>query len=125
MYIVVDWKPYKHGELVATSFSIWGSGLTEDVVAVTNESGEPILVGMMDPDAPPSTKENSWSATVTTPGSTSSYELWQLQKRRVDLRNEYLDHWEATVTTTGTGRPVDAIIAPCAPYAAPPHGLNQ
>ncbi|KAK0493703.1 hypothetical protein EDD18DRAFT_1107701 [Armillaria luteobubalina] len=33
------------------------------------------------------------------------------------------DH--STEKIMGTGRPVDAIITPVAPYAAPPHGLNR
>ncbi|KAK0492980.1 hypothetical protein EDD18DRAFT_1108582 [Armillaria luteobubalina] len=32
---------------------------------------------------------------------------------------------QATEKIMGTGRPVDAIITPVAPYAAPPHGLNR
>jgi len=55
----------------------------------------------------------------------SAYQLWQIQKAKRNLRQEYLDHWNATSTETGTGRPVDAIIAPCAPYVAPPHGQNK
>jgi amidase len=54
----------------------------------------------------------------------AAYELWQIQKARRDLRQEYLAHWAKTAEVTETGRPVDAIIAPCAAYAAPPHGLN-
>lgn len=50
--------------------------------------------------------------------------LWQLQKEKRILRKSYLDHWEATVAETGTGRPVDAIISPATAYPAPPHGLN-
>jgi len=58
------------------------------------------------------------------PGITA-YQLWQVQKQRRDLRKEYLDHWEATASQTGTGRPIDAIICPAAPFAAPPHGKNR
>jgi amidase len=54
----------------------------------------------------------------------SVYELWQHQKRKRDLRQQYLDLWAATESLTGTGRPVDAIICPVAPYAAPLHGRN-
>jgi amidase len=55
----------------------------------------------------------------------TAYQLWQIQKKKIDLRKEYLDHWEKTIEVTGTGRPVDAIIAPNAPNDAPPHGLNR
>jgi amidase len=54
----------------------------------------------------------------------TAYQLWQLHKKKRDLREEYLDYWRGTVHVTGTGRPVDAIIAPVAPYTVPPHGLN-
>lgn len=54
----------------------------------------------------------------------SAYQLWQIQKMRADLRKEYLDHWQKTAEKTGTGRPVDAIVSPGAPFAAPPHGKN-
>lgn len=55
----------------------------------------------------------------------SAFQLWGLQKERRQLRKAYLDHWQATSEGTGTGRPVDAIIAPCAPFAAPPHGCMR
>jgi len=45
-------------------------------------------------------------------------------KKKRDLQQEYLEYWQSSVHATGTGRPVDAIISPVAPYAAPPHGLN-
>jgi amidase len=51
-------------------------------------------------------------------------QLWQLHKEKRDLRKSHLDYWQATVNQTGTGRPVDAIISPAAPYVAVPHGLN-
>lgn len=54
----------------------------------------------------------------------SAYGLWQVQKRRAELRKEHLDLWAKTVEITGTGRPVDAIISPVSSYASVPHGLN-
>ena len=59
------------------------------------------------------------------PESGTAYQLWQLQKKRLALRQEYTVHWNATVSETGTGRPVDAVISPVAPFAAPPHGLYK
>lgn len=59
------------------------------------------------------------------PNGISAYELWQVQKHKLSLRQEYLDHWNSTATLTGMGRPVDAIISPLAPYVAPPHGHNK
>lgn len=55
----------------------------------------------------------------------TAYQLWQLQKEKTALRAQHLAHWRATSSLTGTGRPVDAIIAPVVAYAAPPHGMNK
>jgi amidase len=33
-------------------------------------------------------------------------------------RKEYMDYWNSTSKLTGTGRPVEAVIAPLAPFAA-------
>jgi len=55
----------------------------------------------------------------------SAYELWQLHAERRRLQKAYLDYWNSTITRTGTGRPVDAIICPVAAYPAPPHGYNS
>lgn len=33
-------------------------------------------------------------------------------------QKEYMDYWNSTASLTGTGRPVDAVIAPLAPFAA-------
>ncbi len=52
-------------------------------------------------------------------------QLWQLHREKRALRKSHLDHWEATVSRTGTGRPVDAIISPAVAYAACPHGCNS
>jgi amidase len=55
----------------------------------------------------------------------SQFKLWQLHKEKRILRKSYLDHWEATKESTGTGRPVDAIISPAVAYTACPHGCNS
>lgn len=58
-------------------------------------------------------------------GGITAYQLWQLQKLRQNIRKEYIDHWNATASETGTGRAVDAIICPVAPFVATPHGKNR
>lgn len=52
----------------------------------------------------------------------SVWELWQMHKKKRELRKEYLDHWKSTISQTKTGRPVDAIISPT--LVALPHGKN-
>ena len=35
-----------------------------------------------------------------------------------EYQREYLEYWNSTTSLTGTGRSVDAIVAPVAPFAA-------
>jgi hypothetical protein len=136
--IVVDWKPIKHDvigdvtvrrcffnyscpiDLAAPQRDIFNAGSAEDFMIVTSATGEPIISSMeldsADPIVPPIRPRS---------GGITAYQLWQVQKLRRDIRKEYLDHWEATATDTGTGRPVDAIICPAAPYTAYPHGKGR
>jgi amidase len=39
-----------------------------------------------------------------------------IQKR--EYQKEYMEYWNSTSALTGTGRPVEAIIAPVAPFPA-------
>ncbi|KAJ8595435.1 general amidase [Rhizopogon salebrosus TDB-379] len=116
---VVDWKPLKHGLLGDVARNIFNAGSAEDFMIVTSATGEPIVSTMeldsADPIIPPIRPKS---------GGITAYQLWQQQKLRRDTRKEYLDHWEATASETGTGRPVDAIICPTAGYAAHPHGKS-
>ncbi|KAF7352312.1 Amidase domain-containing protein [Mycena venus] len=114
---VIDWVPYKQAEISTIAVSIMTAGATEDFMKATAPTGEPIITSIaLDQNAEaPSFRPSS--------AGTSAFELWQVHKKKRDLRQEYLQHWEDTVGKTGTGRPVDAIISPIAPFTAPPHGL--
>jgi amidase len=99
---------------------IFNAASAEDYMITTSATGEPVIATME--------LDNSDAVTASfrpKKGGITAYQLWQVQKLRIDLRKEYLDHWEATASETGTGRPIDAIICPAAPYAAPPHGKNK
>jgi hypothetical protein len=100
--------------------NIFNAGSAEDFMIMTSATGEPIVSTMeldsADPIIPPIRPKS---------GGITAYQLWQQQKLRRDTRKEYLDHWEATASETGTGRPVDAIICPTAGYAAHPHGKSM
>ncbi|KAJ8456762.1 hypothetical protein ONZ45_g18587 [Pleurotus djamor] len=118
---VIDWKPLKHAEICQNVSNVWRAGASADFVTHTAKTGEPILSSMdpehTDPDKPP-TRERKVKVIP-------AYDLWQTHKQKRELREEYFAHWQSTVSSTGTGRPVDAIICPVAPYAALPHGKNK
>ncbi|KAJ7887502.1 general amidase [Mycena olivaceomarginata] len=116
---VIDWKPYKQAEITKNINDIWAAAAVEDFKRAAAPTGEPIITSM----AP----QQDTEPLVFRPSDDgiSAFELWQLHKKKRDLRQEHLNRWEETVNQTGTGRPVDAIICPMAPHTAPPHGLNK
>ncbi|KAF7309527.1 Amidase domain-containing protein [Mycena indigotica] len=78
-----------------------------DIALARGLSGEPKL---------------GWSTVLDSePKHLSTYEYWQLCRERTIFIKKHLDHWNDTVSTTGTGRPVDAIIAPASPSAPSQH----
>lgn len=117
---VVDWKPIKHRLLADTTRNIWNAASAEDYMITTSVTGEPIIATM-------ELDNSNAAAAPFRPKKIgiTAYQLWQVQKLRRDIRKEYLDHWEATISETDTGRPVDAIICPASSYAATPHGKNR
>lgn len=131
---MIEWKAFKNTEIVATAVCCvcsFGWLSTDWVYAQRSiftadggedsktglTTGEPLITSMKpnaDPaDIPVFKKPRK---------PLSAYELWQLHKKQRDLRKGHLDQWESTVSQTGTGRPIDALICPVAPYAAVPHG---
>ncbi|KAA8644373.1 hypothetical protein EYZ11_001386 [Aspergillus tanneri] len=48
----------------------------------------------------------------------SALEIAELNVEKRDYQKSYMDYWNTTVELTGTGRPVDGLICPCAPFAA-------
>jgi len=124
---VIDWVPHRHMEIYKCAQTILNADGAHDYMIDCAASGEP-LIATMSPeiDPHPTTLEQTLiKKLVGPPKHHSAWELWQLHKEKRELRKSYLDHWQATVSETGTGRPVDAIISPAVAYTAVPHGLNS
>ncbi|KAH9946646.1 general amidase [Amylocystis lapponica] len=113
---VIDWSPVKFGEILANAQSVFYADGGADYAA-SSATGEP-MINSMHPDADP--MEIPPSRRPRDP--LSAFEFWQLTKERRALRKQMLDYWESSISRTGTGRPVDAVISPVAPYPAMPHG---
>jgi amidase len=103
---VIEWKPPSHQHGVGLVFNAWTYDGGADVHAAMALSGEPLAaqVSMSYGDAP---VEQCSSAEI----SANNVALRKWQK-------EYMDYWNSTTDSTGTGRPVDGLIAPVAPFAA-------
>ncbi|THH34184.1 hypothetical protein EUX98_g66 [Antrodiella citrinella] len=116
-HTVIDWVPLHHRELNANARSIFLSDGAEDYRSAITPSGEPMITSMRpgaDPADVPVFRQPRKPL--------SAFELWQLHKERRELRHAYFEHWNTTASVTGTGRPVDALIAPVMPYTSVPHG---
>lgn len=100
---------------------MWAAGALQDFTEAVAPSGEPLVKSMKLEGEDPAYVPDDIPGFRLSEGM-PAYTLWQFQKKKQELRQEYLEHWNATVNATGTGRPVDAIISPCAPFVAPPHG---
>ncbi|QRV80629.1 amidase [Ceratobasidium sp. AG-Ba] len=121
---VIEWKNDRHKDILVNLVQVWNADGHEDFKRECERSGEPHIPSM-DPtvyshDLP----DLGTSASMTSAKPLTAYELWQLHKEKLDLRKEYLDCWQSTESQTTTGRPIDAIISPSMPFAAPPHGKN-
>ncbi|KAE8268990.1 hypothetical protein A4X09_0g3342 [Tilletia walkeri] len=108
-HTVIDWvnyEPQRASKLIGQLYQADG-GI--DIARVAEAGGEPLMTSVV---VSPLDKE----PTV--------YEGWQLNKTKVAYQKEFLDHWQATKGQTGTGRPIDAVLAPVAPWASCPHDMN-
>ncbi|GAA5899043.1 hypothetical protein JCM6882_004599 [Rhodosporidiobolus microsporus] len=107
---VIEYAPpdaKKGAELLVSIYLADGGA---DVQHECDISGEPNLGGVLKGMQPP---------------HLSTYEWWQLSYARRRYIAEQLAAWEATKELTGTGRPIDAIIAPPAPYVSFRHDDKQ
>ncbi|KIY02989.1 uncharacterized protein Z520_01455 [Fonsecaea multimorphosa CBS 102226] len=99
---VIDWVGVNHVEGTAILDIVYKADGGKDIRDECEASGEPILPGLGEGASK----------------HLSVWEAWQLNKRRDAYRKTYLDAWNTSASKTSTGRPVDAIISPVAPFVA-------
>jgi amidase len=112
---VIDWVPLKHDVAYDVIGRIYSADGGEDIRRSCQESGEPVMYSLMDEGQEEGAEKKG----------SSVYESWQVGKERDIYRKQHLDHWQATVSQTGTGRPVDAVLAPVSNLASCPHNRND
>ncbi|EFQ84968.1 hypothetical protein PTT_20250 [Pyrenophora teres f. teres 0-1] len=101
---VIEWTPPSHRTLVDTGMNSWVYDGGNDVRSAFNLSGEP-----MSPQV-------SFYGSLTKEFSATEIAATNVELRR--LKKEYMEYWNSTAQQTGTGRPVDAILSPLAPFPA-------
>ncbi|RAR02107.1 general amidase [Stemphylium lycopersici] len=101
---VIDWQPPSHRTIGDTGFKSWIFDGGKDVRSAFALSGEPMAPQVAFYDK--LEKEFTGSEIAAT-----NVEMRQLKK-------DYMEYWNSTAAKTGTGRPVDAVISPLAPFPA-------
>ncbi|ETS74588.1 hypothetical protein PFICI_13072 [Pestalotiopsis fici W106-1] len=106
-HTVIPWNPVDHQHAISILQRTFASDSGEEFKILFGESGEPLLPGIDDVSAFPPITVNAF---------------WRLCTEREAYRKQYLDAWLASASLTSTGRPIDAIICPVAPFPPPTHG---
>ena len=101
---IVGWSPPSHKTITDTGFKSWIFDGGADVKAAFALSGEPMSDQVKFYDS----LDREFTASEI---AATNVELRSLKK-------EYLDYWNSTKQKTSTGRPVDAVICPLAPFPA-------
>ncbi|GAA5911054.1 uncharacterized protein JCM6883_004252 [Sporobolomyces salmoneus] len=106
---VIDYTPPNAEEGNKITGELFEADGGRDIAEAVALSSEPNLNGVLSGDS----KE------------LSAFEYWRLCLRRKQYITKQLAAWEATQEQTGTGRPIDAMIAPVAPYTSFTHDSQQ
>ncbi|KAF2009501.1 amidase [Aaosphaeria arxii CBS 175.79] len=107
---VLPWTPTPtHSSLLATGLKSWAFDAGADVKSAFALSGE--------------TPVDQVSFLMHYKHHFSASEIAATNVEIRQLRKQYLEYWNDTVKQTSTGRPVDAVIAPVAPFPAARPGL--
>jgi amidase len=101
---VIDWQPPSHKPIHDTIIETWNFDAGKDIKSAFALSGEPM--------APQVSFFGDLDKEVT------ASEIAALNVKLRELKKQYLDYWTGTESVTETGRPVDAIICPLAPFPA-------
>nr|POE49004.1 acetamidase [Quercus suber] len=100
---IVEWNPTPaHSEIMAICSEIWNFDGGHDCRAAFALSGEE--------PAPQALLNDSPQANAT--------DIMTVNVRKRRVQKAYLDYWNSTAALTATGKPVDAVICPLAPFAA-------
>jgi len=100
---VIEWKPPSHkklADLAAKAFTYDGGADLRKAFELSGEPPKPNLIGI----------EEAPQANAT--------DIMEVQVEKREAQKEYMEYWNSTEEHTGTGRPVDGVIAPLAPFAA-------
>lgn len=103
---VVEWKPPSHQKILDLTFGAWMFDGGVDVQHAFGLSGEP------------SSAQVHLTVGKELFEETKASKIWATNVALRQCKKEYMEYWNSTAELTGTGRPVDGVIAPLAPFPA-------
>ncbi|KAI4225072.1 MAG: hypothetical protein L6R36_004199 [Xanthoria steineri] len=111
---IIEWKPPDHQRGVDTIIAAWKYDNGADVRSAFELSGEPMA---------PQIASIYGAELHAGPPKDATFIAANNVARR-EYQKEYMEYWNSTAELTGTGKPVDIVIAPVAPVAAArPNGV--
>lgn len=101
---IIEWKPPSHRTILDEAFKTWIFDAGTDVKGAFALSGEPMLPQVNSYE----TLEKHYSAA----------EIAAVNVRLRELKKDYMEYWNSTANLSKSGRCVDAVITPIAPWPA-------
>ncbi|KAL8765719.1 MAG: hypothetical protein Q9209_007284 [Squamulea sp. 1 TL-2023] len=105
---VIEWKPPSHERGLGLLLAAWTYDNGADIRSALELSGEP-MVPQIEPIY--GAKHNHDPPKDATFIAANNVAMREYQK-------EYMEYWNSTAESTGTGKPVDIVILPVTPFAA-------
>ncbi|RFU26246.1 hypothetical protein B7463_g10088, partial [Scytalidium lignicola] len=103
---VLEWKPPSHATASTLCSASWLFDGGADVHSVFAMTREPIEAGVI----------GTYGTKPVMQYTASRIAAVNIAKRK--YQKEYMEYWNSTADHTGTGRPIDAVICPVAPFPA-------
>jgi amidase len=110
---VIDFIPYETKEVFEIILNMWTADGGEEIRRDAGATGEPL----------PLNAEAIYGPSNTSLKPATVFETWQNQYRKTLLAQGFLERWQKTAESTGTGRPIDALITPSTPFPAIRHDM--
>ncbi|KAJ4299003.1 hypothetical protein N0V90_004247 [Kalmusia sp. IMI 367209] len=101
---VIDWTPPPHKVILEEAFKTWNFDAGSDLKSAFALSGEPLLPQVASFEY----LDKHYTAA----------EIAAVNVRLRELKKEYMEYWNSTAKASKSGRCVDAIIGPAAPWPA-------
>ncbi|KAL8752657.1 MAG: hypothetical protein Q9199_005597 [Rusavskia elegans] len=105
---IIEWKPPAHKRGLDTLSAAWTYDNGADIRLAFELSGEPMAPQI----------ESTYGAEFSDDPPKDATFIAANNVARREYQKEYMEYWNSTAELTGTGQPVDIVIAPVAPFAA-------